>query len=235
MQFSVASAEDNGVGDDLSSFSFDGKRSLKWNQKEQIYGRNWKLNDVVGCEQRVSNDSKELIFYLNGESLGSAFTVNKSKSLLSPAVSLDTGESIVLNLGQKPFVHHIADETSKRVTIPVKDVLIHTLDDFASRNAPIPSKEAVAEESSSSHAVEEKDFSPLDLENDVRFLGSREEALYALEALGLHYLKAELTRRGLKAGGTLEERAARLLSVKGLPADQIDGKLKASTTKTSKV
>ena len=79
--------------------------------------------------------------------------------------------------------------------------------------------------------IEEKDFTPIDLENDVRFQGSKEEALAALEALGLHYLKAELTRRGLKPGGTLEERAARLLSVRGLSSDQIDGKLKATAAK----
>lgn len=42
----------------------------------------------------------------------------------------------------------------------------------------------------------------------------------ALEALGGDALKAELSRRGLKAGGSVAQRAARLLAVRGLaPAD----------------
>lgn len=42
-----------------------------------------------------------------------------------------------------------------------------------------------------------------------------------LVALGLDALKADLMRRGLKCGGTLQERATRLFSVKGLSADDI--------------
>jgi hypothetical protein len=39
-----------------------------------------------------------------------------------------------------------------------------------------------------------------------------------LEGAGLELLKAELGRLGLKAGGSLQERASRLFSTKGLPA-----------------
>ncbi|XP_041351462.1 replication stress response regulator SDE2-like [Gigantopelta aegis] len=46
-----------------------------------------------------------------------------------------------------------------------------------------------------------------------------------LEALGLDHLKAELLNRGLKCGGTLQQRAERLFSVKGLQPDQIDPSL----------
>ncbi|KAM6939562.1 splicing regulator SDE2 [Xenentodon cancila] len=48
-----------------------------------------------------------------------------------------------------------------------------------------------------------------------------------LEVLGLDVLKKELMSRGLKCGGTLSERAARLFSVRGLTADQIDPALLA--------
>ncbi len=37
-----------------------------------------------------------------------------------------------------------------------------------------------------------------------------------LEALGMQILKDELTARGLKAGGRLEERAQRLRQIRGL-------------------
>ncbi|XP_027872405.1 splicing regulator SDE2 isoform X5 [Xiphophorus couchianus] len=50
-----------------------------------------------------------------------------------------------------------------------------------------------------------------------------------LESLGLEVLKEELMRRGLKCGGTLSERAARLYSVRGLSPDRIDPALLART------
>ncbi|KAB5526132.1 hypothetical protein PHYPO_G00148240 [Pangasianodon hypophthalmus] len=55
-----------------------------------------------------------------------------------------------------------------------------------------------------------------------------------LEALGLERLKAELTNRGMKCGGTLQERASRLYSVRGLSADQIDPALLAKPSKGRK-
>uniref|UniRef100_W5ULX9 Replication stress response regulator SDE2 n=1 Tax=Ictalurus punctatus TaxID=7998 RepID=W5ULX9_ICTPU len=55
-----------------------------------------------------------------------------------------------------------------------------------------------------------------------------------LEALGMERLKAELMNRGMKCGGTLRERAARLYSVRGLSADQIDPTLLAKPSKGKK-
>lgn len=55
-----------------------------------------------------------------------------------------------------------------------------------------------------------------------------------LEALGLERLKKELMERGMKCGGTLQERAVRLFSVKGLSPDQIDPALLAKPTKGKK-
>ncbi|KAH0622649.1 hypothetical protein JD844_025137 [Phrynosoma platyrhinos] len=55
-----------------------------------------------------------------------------------------------------------------------------------------------------------------------------------LETLGLDKLKFELMALGLKCGGTLQERAARLFSVKGLSRDQIDPALFAKPLKGKK-
>ncbi|XP_026179645.1 splicing regulator SDE2 isoform X2 [Mastacembelus armatus] len=55
-----------------------------------------------------------------------------------------------------------------------------------------------------------------------------------LESLGLDVLKEELICRGLKCGGTLSERAARLFSVRGMSPDQIDPALLAKPGKTRK-
>ncbi|NXK55815.1 SDE2 regulator, partial [Chauna torquata] len=56
-----------------------------------------------------------------------------------------------------------------------------------------------------------------------------------MEALGLDKLKMELMALGLKCGGTLQERAARLFSVRGLSRDQIDSSLFAKPSKGKKV
>uniref|UniRef100_G1KEX5 SDE2 telomere maintenance homolog n=2 Tax=Anolis carolinensis TaxID=28377 RepID=G1KEX5_ANOCA len=55
-----------------------------------------------------------------------------------------------------------------------------------------------------------------------------------LEVLGLEKLKFELMTLGLKCGGTLQERAARLFSVRGLSRDQIDPALFAKPSKGKK-
>ncbi|XP_032694646.1 replication stress response regulator SDE2 [Lontra canadensis] len=55
-----------------------------------------------------------------------------------------------------------------------------------------------------------------------------------LEVLGLDRLKCELMALGLKCGGTLQERAARLFSVRGLSRDQIDLALFAKPSKGKK-
>uniref|UniRef100_H2ZZC3 Replication stress response regulator SDE2 n=1 Tax=Latimeria chalumnae TaxID=7897 RepID=H2ZZC3_LATCH len=55
-----------------------------------------------------------------------------------------------------------------------------------------------------------------------------------LEPLGLESLKSELMVLGLKCGGTLQERAARLFSVRGLARDQIDPVLFAKPAKGKK-
>lgn len=52
-----------------------------------------------------------------------------------------------------------------------------------------------------------------------------------LEALGLEKLKMGLMSLGLKCGGTLKERAARLFSVRGLSRDQIKPSLFAKPPK----
>nr|XP_003410979.1 replication stress response regulator SDE2 [Loxodonta africana] len=55
-----------------------------------------------------------------------------------------------------------------------------------------------------------------------------------LELLGLDQLKSELMALGLKCGGTLQERAARLFSVRGLSREQIDPGLFAKPLKGKK-
>ncbi|KAK7471501.1 hypothetical protein BaRGS_00035840 [Batillaria attramentaria] len=82
---------------------------------------------------------------------------------------------------------------------------------------PAPAKSSSIEKSS------DGDMGPIDLDQ----YSSADE----LEPLGLEHLKVELMRRGLKCGGTIEERAQRLFSIKGLSPDQINPKLLAKPAK----
>uniref|UniRef100_G1N7E8 SDE2 telomere maintenance homolog n=1 Tax=Meleagris gallopavo TaxID=9103 RepID=G1N7E8_MELGA len=73
---------------------------------------------------------------------------------------------------------------------------------------------------------ENLDVEPIDL---LAFSSAAE-----MEALGLDKLKMQLMALGLKCGGTLQERAARLFSVRGLSRDQIDPSLFAKPSKGKK-
>ena len=64
--------------------------------------------------------------------------------------------------------------------------------------------------------MQEVKWDPIDLK--------RYKSAQALEALGLDHLKAELQRHGLKAGGSLSERAARLFLLSHTPIEKIDKK-----------
>jgi splicing factor 3A subunit 3 len=59
------------------------------------------------------------------------------------------------------------------------------------------------------------------------------ETVKELEALGMERLKNELDALGLKCGGTLEQRAARLWALRGKSMDEIPGNLKAKKTSST--
>ena len=61
----------NGVGDDKTSYAYDGWRKVSWNGEKKMYGKHWESGDVIGvC---IDMDKKIIEYYLNGEPLGIAF------------------------------------------------------------------------------------------------------------------------------------------------------------------
>ena len=92
-----------GVGDDKSSYAFDGYRKVAWNGEKKMYGRIWDTGDVVGvC---IDFDKKSIEYFLNGEPLGVAFNnIAKGENIAYfPALSLMRGEACIFNFGQLPF------------------------------------------------------------------------------------------------------------------------------------
>ena len=60
---------------------------------------------------------------------------------------------------------------------------------------------------------------------------SKYKSAQELEALGMDHLKSELQRLGLKSGGSLTERAARLFLLSSTPLEKIDRKHLAKPAK----
>ena len=92
-----------GVGDDITSYAFDGYRKSKWNGEKKEFGKIWDIGDVLGvC---IDMDNKIIEYYLNGEHLGTAFNnVPRGENIaFFPGISLSRGESCIFNFGQTPF------------------------------------------------------------------------------------------------------------------------------------
>eukprot|EP01062_Namystynia_karyoxenos_P052117 TRINITY_DN4141_c0_g1_i2.p1 TRINITY_DN4141_c0_g1~~TRINITY_DN4141_c0_g1_i2.p1 ORF type:complete len:1299 (+),score=418.45 TRINITY_DN4141_c0_g1_i2:80-3976(+) len=111
----TASAEntaDDGVGDSVNSYAYDGSRVRRWNVSSHDYGVQWEEGDVIGC--CIDLDGRAVDWYHNGQHLGSAYTgIDTASSApsgadvlaFSPAVSLSQGESCALNFGAVPFCY----------------------------------------------------------------------------------------------------------------------------------
>ncbi len=76
--------------------AYDGDRAPsegKWgdgNAKRWSYGKPWKAGDIAGfaCDLDLENSSKTITFYLNGKSMGVAFSNVDFDSGLSPAMTV---------------------------------------------------------------------------------------------------------------------------------------------------
>lgn len=297
-QFSVATADedgDNGVGDDVHSFAYDGFRQRLWNGSELTYEDNtetvdastqkkgkkraqpgssvaWKAGDTIGCLLEISHvpfspaDAEEvgtgdvsvasgsyqitLSYSVNGKSLGKAFSsssntnlaalateflatsasadVDNKRGVMFPAISLEQGESMIINIGQRAFRHEPATDTQRTSTKSIFSVLQQTqmLEDHLDEVSLV---NILSEVKAARSADSGADFIPIDLDSeDIKWPSD-------LHHFGLDHLKHALTSRGLKAGGTLQERAERLFSVKGLGPDAIPNHLLAGKPKGKKL
>lgn len=115
-----------------------------------------------------------------------------------------------------------AEENSK-MTKPLKEE-VQEKNEVA--QAPKEQQDNVSPKAQETNQLQSTEVEPIDL---MVFNSAAE-----MEALGLDKLKMELMSLGLKCGGTLKERAARLFSVRGLSRDQIDPALFAKPSKGKK-
>lgn len=95
--------EKYGVGDDSTSYAYDGWRNVIWHEKYKEYGNLWDVGDIIGvC---IDLENKTIEYYLNGEKLGVAFdNIQTGKNIAYfPGVTLNKGEKCFFNFGQSPF------------------------------------------------------------------------------------------------------------------------------------
>ena len=80
---------ENGVGDDKSSYAFDGNRVLRWNDKKSVnYGEAWTIGDTIGT--MIDLNQRKITFWRNEKCLGVAFKDIKVGPNMAyfPAVSM---------------------------------------------------------------------------------------------------------------------------------------------------
>ncbi|NWS20567.1 SDE2 regulator, partial [Pachyramphus minor] len=115
----------------------------------------------------------------------------------------------------------IPAEESSEVTKPLKEEAQEEKEVTQARKDE--EQENVSSRAQETNQLQSTEVEPIDL---LAFNSAAE-----LEALGLDKLKMGLMALGLKCGGTLKERAARLFSVRGLSRDQIKPSLFAKPSK----
>ncbi|XP_018581129.2 E3 ubiquitin-protein ligase RNF123 isoform X1 [Scleropages formosus] len=95
--------QEEGVGDTPDSYAYDGNRVRKWNVTTTNYGKSWAAGDIVSC--LIDLDEGTITFYLNGQSLGIAFSNIKMGPGIAyfPAISLSFKESVAFNFGSRPL------------------------------------------------------------------------------------------------------------------------------------
>ncbi|XP_050423164.1 E3 ubiquitin-protein ligase RNF123-like [Adelges cooleyi] len=95
--------DSTGVGETLNSYGFDGYRTEKWNNSvNSQYGTKWRVGNIIGCV--IDFTDKTIEYFNNGQSLGKAFEDMNIDSLsFYPAISLNSEETVSVNLGKRPF------------------------------------------------------------------------------------------------------------------------------------
>ena len=243
----------DGVGDDAHSWGFDGCRGRAWTAgAAEAYGgaEGWKKGDVVGC--RVDVDKGEASFSVNGADLGVAF--RGVAGPLSAALSLEDGEAVrvALDRGDLRFGPpagyralgdaRLAPLAEDQEEAPAAAPAPASAPPRPAAAAVAPPEPPVPAALPAPHAPPAPAPAPPPPPKKAPYvkgppvaaaaldLGPFETA-EALEALGLDRLKSALMAAGLKCGGTLRDRAERLLSTRGKDRADWDPKILAKPKK----
>jgi len=191
---------------------FDVKKAGEW------LGMDINLEDLSSGSESDSDSAMDSAAECEGQAQGIA-DESRSEESNGRTVSACTVTSSTNASDQKLMCastdsQRILENTESKKS-EVSDVpAVHGQDAESKKSELSISDQPVAEEKSTSEEVRTK---PEIVEIDLDTAPSQEY----LESCGLESLKAALLSRGLKCSGTLEDRAQRLWSIKGLAPDQI--------------
>ena len=283
-QFRPNSDTGDGVGDDDGSFGYDGYRGLAFHAGEEkavVVAQSptssaaaaWKDGDVVGCTFDASRGA--VSYSLNGNDIGVTFDVKKSGSdsktepALFPAVSLNQGEIMQINVGP----HFEAGAPAASGYLAVCELIDWAgADDDPVKRSDEKSEKEVSTSAAASSALTAAGaakgstlvisspglilppVAPIEADTNVakaepgdafekkggvrkNFQEQKvmEQAPFDLESckslseakeLGMDRLKEILLSLGCKCGGSLDERAERLFSLKGLKREDYPKKVR---------
>jgi len=218
----------DGVGDDASSFAVDGSRGLKFHGGEDWkFGIEWKAGDRLGCQWNATKCT--MSFMLNGKDLGEAFANCGSRQFV-PAFSCNQDEILELHLTKKDCKYFPTDDNIVAVkeVRPVEPLNGETIEkgkteDESAKIVPIPSNDKKEEISKAP-----LETTPVKVPTKPELLDLEQyKSVEELEALGLERLKSALLALKVKCGGTLQQRAERLFSLKGLEYKDFPKKVRA--------
>ncbi|KAL2345900.1 hypothetical protein Fmac_007185 [Flemingia macrophylla] len=174
----------------------------------------------VSCESG-SEEEKESVGLLSGESIQAELSV-VAEPVVSDEASAVPKESVVAeDNAYQDYIGGVSDKFDGAVNqasdiMDSENVASAGQSNDMDIDGSLEHKAAVNEESLPSTSVPTLE-EPLNID---AFNSAAE-----LEVLGLERLKSELQSRGLKCGGTLQERAARLFLLKSTPLDKLPKKL----------
>jgi len=233
----------DGVGDDNASYGYDGSRGLKFHggKEESISSETaWKAGDVLGCYCKLTSDGMEIGYSVNGEDLGVAFTDSNTGDKFSyyPGVSLNLNETVDVNIGPD-FAYEVkkgctgASELVKTET----DIDASGDDDTLQENSKkqltavddnAPPKKRSRDESSAEKKTTEStnQANKQSEEAEETFDLNKCSSIDELKEMDPDRLKNILLSMGVKCGGTPDDRANRLFSLKGLRRDEYPKKVR---------
>ncbi|NWI91435.1 SDE2 regulator, partial [Pitta sordida] len=166
-----------------------------------------RYNESIGSTSECSSSA-----VASAEGSPSATTSATEKPLEQPG---GTGRDLQREMCTGGQTEILAEENSKMTKVPEKNEMTQAQNEEEQEN--------VSSKAQETNQLQSTEVEPIDL---LAFNSAAE-----LEALGLDKLKMGLMALGLKCGGTLKERAARLFSVRGLSRDQIKPSLFAKPAK----
>lgn len=207
----------DGVGDVENSFAYDPYKHVLLLEGKVVEMEGKSIDPTktrsIGC---LWDGTKHLISWTVDGTVVATHTTAATTEGLIPAISLNAGDQVELRLTGDAMKHALPQVLCVGECLATEEGWEG--DEEASEETP-PSTDKT-----SSPPPKEISAEPLDL--------SQYTSTTQLEALGLERLKSALTAiGGIKCGGTLQERAERLLLIKGLERKDYPAKVLAKKKK----